>query len=168
MTVPPSKLARSQMLAAACLAVAGCTGGSSASPSQDPNLFVVAKGELPIVVRENAELQALSRKIYEKGGVVSSVCHGAVGLLNIKLSDGALLVKGKRVTGFSNEEERLAELDKHVPYLTEDELKKRGANYVKAEAPWAAFAIADGRLVTGQNPASGGKVADLVIAALRN
>jgi putative intracellular protease/amidase len=93
----------------------------------------------------NAELQTLSRKIYEKGGIVSSVCHGAVGLLNIRLSDGTLLIKGREVTGFSDEEEKLAELDQHVPFLTEDELVKRGATYKKADKPWAAFAIADGR-----------------------
>jgi putative intracellular protease/amidase len=116
----------------------------------------------------NAELQALSRKIYEQGGVVSSVCHGAVGLLNITLSDGTPLIKGKKVTGFSNEEERLAELDKHVPFLTEEELIKRGATYKKADKPWASFAVADGRVITGQNPASGGAVADLVLATLKN
>jgi putative intracellular protease/amidase len=115
---------------------------------------------------DNEALQTLSRKIYENGGVVSSVCHGAVGLLNIKLSDGTLLIKGKEVTGFSDEEERLAELDKYVPFLTEDQLVKRGAVYKKAEKPWAAYAIADGRVITGQNPASGGAVADLVIKQL--
>jgi putative intracellular protease/amidase len=115
---------------------------------------------------DNAELQALSRKIYENGGIVSSVCHGAVGLLNIKLSDGTPLIEGKQVTGFSDEEERLAELDKYVPFLTEDELRKRGGVYRKADQPWAAYAIADGRLITGQNPASGGAVADLVIEQL--
>jgi putative intracellular protease/amidase len=116
---------------------------------------------------ENEELQAISRKIYEKGGFVSSVCHGAVGLLNIKLSNGSVLVKGKKVTGFSNEEEKLAELDKFVPFLTESELVARGAMYKKADKPWAPFAIEDTRLITGQNPASGGAVADLLIAALR-
>jgi putative intracellular protease/amidase len=116
---------------------------------------------------DNEELQTISRKIYENGGVVASVCHGAVGLLNIKLSDGTLLIKGKQVTGFSNEEEKLAELDQHVPYLTENELVKRGASYRKAKQPWRAFAIEDGRLITGQNPASGGAVADLVIAQLK-
>lgn len=114
----------------------------------------------------NAGLQKLAREIYESGGIVSSVCHGAVGLLNIKLSDGTLLITGKQVTGFSNAEERLAELDQHVPYLTEDELKARGANYVKADEPWLSFAIADGRVITGQNPASGGPVADLVLKEL--
>ena len=115
---------------------------------------------------DNEKLQALSRHIYEHGGVVSSVCHGAVGLLNIKLSNGELLVKGKKVTGFSNEEEDLAGLSQHVPYLTETELVKRGALYQKAGTPWAPFAIADGRLITGQNPASGGPVAELVLAAI--
>ena len=102
-----------------------------------------------------------------RGGVVSSVCHGAVGLLNIRLSDGELLIKGKKLTGFSNEEEKLAGLADVVPYLTESELMKRGAQYLKAGTPWAPFAIADGRLITGQNPASGGPVADLVLAAIK-
>ena len=117
---------------------------------------------------DNAELQALSRKIYEKGGIVSSVCHGAVGLLNITLSKGTSLIKGKQVTGFSDEEERLAQLDQYVPFLTETELKKRGVVYKKADKPWEAFAVADHRVITGQNPASGGAVADLVIQALTN
>ena len=112
---------------------------------------------------DNEELQALSRKIYENGGYVSSVCHGAVGLLNIRLSDGTLLVDGKMVTGFSNDEEKLAELDEYVPFLTETELKARGGVYQKADEPWAAFAVEDQRLITGQNPASGGAVADLLL-----
>lgn len=116
---------------------------------------------------ENEALQRISRTIYERGGIVSSVCHGAVGLLNITLSNGSLLVKGKTVTGFSNEEERLAELDRFVPFLTETELVSRGAIYTKADKAWAPFAVEDDRLITGQNPASGGAVADRLIAALR-
>ncbi len=112
---------------------------------------------------DNEALQIISRKIYEKGGYVSSVCHGAAGLLNIRLSDGTLLVKGKKVTGFSNEEEKLAELDNYVPYLTETELIARGAIYQKADQPWIAFAVEDHRLISGQNPASGGAVADLLL-----
>jgi putative intracellular protease/amidase len=115
---------------------------------------------------ENEALQLISQKIYENGGFVSSVCHGAVGLLNIKLSDGTRLIKDKEVTGFSNEEEKLAELDKFVPFLIETELLAQGAIYKKAAEPWAALAVEDQRLITGQNPASGGVVADLLIAAL--
>lgn len=115
----------------------------------------------------NTELQQLARDIYENGGIVSSVCHGAVGLLNIKLNDGTLLIQGKKVTGFSNAEEKLAELDKYVPYLTEDEMKARGALYEKATEPWLAYAVKDQRLITGQNPASGGAVAELVLKTIQ-
>lgn len=115
---------------------------------------------------DNAPLQKLSARIYEAGGVVSSVCHGAVGLLNIRLSDGTLMIAGKELTGFSNEEERLAKLDEHVPFLTEDELTKRGAIYRKADKPFTEFAVADGRLVTGQNPQSGAAVAEKVLSVL--
>lgn len=112
---------------------------------------------------DNRELQEVSRKIYEAGGHVASVCHGVVGLLNIRLSDGSYLIAGKRVTGFSNQEERLAELDKHVPFMTEDELVNRGARFEKASAPWQEFAVSDQRVITGQNPASGGAVAALLL-----
>ncbi|MFD2641644.1 type 1 glutamine amidotransferase domain-containing protein [Pseudomonas japonica] len=118
---------------------------------------------------DNPQLQGIARQIHENGGVVSSVCHGAVGLLNIKLSDNSLLLRDREVTGFSNIEEQLAELDKVVPFLTETELSARGGLYRKAEDPWQPFAIADqkeGRLITGQNPASGAAVGRLVVAAL--
>ncbi|MBK7364833.1 MAG: type 1 glutamine amidotransferase domain-containing protein [Nitrosomonas sp.] len=146
--------------------------GSTLEPSKvNPNDYVAiyfAGGHGVIWdFPDNEGLQELSRKIYENGGYVSSVCHGAAGLLNIKLSDGTLLIKGKKVTGFSNEEEKLAELDKYVPFLTETELIKRGAIYQKAKEPWVAYAVEDKRLISGQNPASGGAVADLLLKALQ-
>jgi putative intracellular protease/amidase len=116
---------------------------------------------------DDPDLQRVARGIWEHGGIVSSVCHGVVGLLNIRLSDGSLLIDGKRLTGFSNQEEQLAELDKHVPFMTETELKARGAIYEKAPEPWQVFGVSDGRLITGQNPASGGRVGELVVAALK-
>jgi putative intracellular protease/amidase len=102
----------------------------------------------------NTDLQQAARQIYENGGVVSSVCHGACGLLNITLSDGSLLVDGRTVTGYSTAEERVAMVKKRVPFLLEDELRKRGAHYVSNTIPLTPFAVADGRLVTGQNPFS--------------
>jgi putative intracellular protease/amidase len=140
---------------------------SEANPGDYAAIYFVGGHGVLWDFPDNPELQVLSRQIYEQRGIVSSVCHGAVGLLNIKLLDGSLLIKGKQVTGFSDEEERLADLDKYVPFLTEDELVKRGASYRKADKPWAPFAIADGRVITGQNPASGGAVADLVIKQLQ-
>lgn len=117
---------------------------------------------------DDAGLQALSRAIYEQGGVVAAVCHGVVALLNVTLSDGSALIAGKKVTGFSSEEERQVQLDHAIPFMTEEALVQRGGQYSKADQPWAAYAIADQRVITGQNPASGGAVADLVIAALRD
>ncbi|OCA79908.1 peptidase C56 [Chryseobacterium contaminans] len=115
---------------------------------------------------DNTELQEIARSIYEDGGIVSSVCHGAVGLFNIKLSNGELLIEGKTATGFSNSEEIAAELADHMPYLTEDVLKSRGAHYVKADQDFIPFAVADGNLVTGQNPQSGAAVAEKVLEIL--
>lgn len=109
----------------------------------------------------------MAAQIYEKGGIISSVCHGAVGLFNIKDKNGNLIIKDRKVTGFSNEEEKLAGLDSHVPYLTQTELEKKGAHYVKAEKPFAEFAVEDHRVVTGQNPASGGACGDLVLKLIK-
>ncbi|MFJ4441169.1 type 1 glutamine amidotransferase domain-containing protein [Pseudomonas sp. NPDC089422] len=115
---------------------------------------------------DNQPLQELARKIYESNGIVAAVCHGVVGLLNIKLSDNSLLLKDRQITGFSNTEEKLAELDKVVPFLTENELVARGGIYSKDEDPWKPFVIQDGRVITGQNPASTGALADKLVAAL--
>ncbi|MFJ4065822.1 type 1 glutamine amidotransferase domain-containing protein [Pseudomonas sp. NPDC089996] len=116
---------------------------------------------------DNQPLQELARRIYEGNGIVAAVCHGVVGLLNIKLSDNSLLLKDRQVTGFSNTEEKLAELDKVVPFLTENELGARGGNYSKHDDPWKPCVIRDGRLITGQNPNSTGPLAEKVIAALK-
>jgi len=99
-------------------------------------------------------LQAIARKIWEHGGIVSAVCHGYCGLLNTRLSDETLLIRGKRLTGFSWNEEVLAGVAKFMPYNAEAEVKRRGANYRKALLPFVSKIEVDGRLVTGQNPFS--------------
>ena len=111
-------------------------------------------------------LQRLTRQIWEQGGVVSSVCHGYCGLLNTRLSDGSLLVDGRKLTGLAWQEEVLARVDKLVPYNAEAEMKSRGALYEKAKIPFVSCAVADGRLITGQNPASAKETAQKVAAAL--
>jgi putative intracellular protease/amidase len=116
---------------------------------------------------DNQPLQELARKIYENQGVVAAVCHGVVGLLNIKLSDNSLLLKDRQVTGFSNTEEKLAELDNVVPFLTENELGARGGIYSKHDDPWQPYVVADDRLITGQNPASTALLADKVLEKLK-
>ncbi|SMF20126.1 MULTISPECIES: type 1 glutamine amidotransferase domain-containing protein [unclassified Pseudomonas] len=114
----------------------------------------------------NQPLQEIARKIYENKGIVAAVCHGVVGLLNIKLSDNSLLLKDRKVTGFSNIEEQLVELDKVVPFLTENELVARGGMYSKHDDPWAPFVVDDDRLITGQNPKSTTLLAEKVLAKL--
>ena len=116
---------------------------------------------------DNEKLQEVSRKIYENGGVVSAVCHGNVGLINIKLSSGEYLVSGREMTGFSNFEETLVQMKKEVPFTLEDARKKRGANYRKAKLPFTCKVVVDGRLVTGQNPQSTKAVAKRVLGLLK-
>lgn len=113
---------------------------------------------------DNIGLQRITREIYERSGIVSSVCHGYCGLLNTKLSDGTLLVAGKRVTGFSWREEVLAGVAKKMPYNAEAEMKQRGALYEKALLPFVSYVVVDGRLVTGQNPSSAKATAKQVAA----
>lgn len=110
---------------------------------------------------DNAELQELSREIYEKGGVVSGVCHGVTALLNVKLSNGLLLIKDKTVSGFTNEEEALVQQTNYVPFLLEDALRERAGRYDKAAA-FSSYVTTDGRLVTGQNPQSSKAVGESV------
>lgn len=111
-------------------------------------------------------LQRISREIFERGGVVSSVCHGYCGLLNTNFSDGSFLVAGRKLTGFAWSEEVLARVDKLVPYNAEEEIKKRGALYEKGLIPFTSYVVVDGRLVTGQNPGSAKETAKKVVSVL--
>lgn len=112
-------------------------------------------------------LQRITREIYERGDIVSSVCHGYCGLLNTKLSDGSYLIAGKKMTGFAWLEEVLARVDKLVPYNAEERAKQRGALYEKARIPFVSYTVVDGNLVTGQNPGSAKQTAKKVASILR-
>ncbi|BAN30679.1 type 1 glutamine amidotransferase domain-containing protein [Mycobacterium avium] len=112
-------------------------------------------------------LQRITREIYERGDIVASVCHGYCGLLNTTLSDGSYLIAGKKMTGFSWREEVLARVDKLVPYNAEQRAKDRGALYEKAKLPFISYAVVDGNLVTGQNPASAKETAKKLASLLR-
>ena len=101
---------------------------------------------------DNPDSIALIESFYNSGKVVAAVCHSPA-VFHRVMYQGAPMVKGKRVTGFTNGEEAAVQLTHVVPFLVEDELKRIGGRYEKA-ADWESFAIVDGRLVTGQNPAS--------------
>ncbi|UNK51256.1 type 1 glutamine amidotransferase domain-containing protein [Lysobacter sp. S4-A87] len=94
----------------------------------------------------------LIEAFYDSGKPVAAVCH-APGVLRHVTHDGEPIVKGKRVAGFTNTEEEEVQLTKVVPFLVEDELKRQGGLYQKTDN-WFPFAVVDGLLITGQNPAS--------------
>jgi len=108
----------------------------------------------------------VSAAIYENNGIVAAVCHGPAALMNIKLSNGTYLIDNKKFAGFTNEEEAMIKLTKVVPFSLEDELISRGGKHVYAKA-WTENAIADQRLITGQNPQSAHKVGQLILAELK-
>jgi putative intracellular protease/amidase len=114
---------------------------------------------------QDEALAGLLAHTWASGGVVAAVCHGPAGLVRARKPDGTPLVAGLRVTGFSNEEETAVELHKIVPFLLEDELARLGGRYERGPN-WKSFAIRDGKLVTGQNPASSTRAAELLIEAL--
>lgn len=112
-------------------------------------------------------LAALTARFYDSGRIVSAVCHGPAGLLDVTLQDGDALVKDKNVTGFSWPEEEAAQRADAVPFSLQDELKNRGGNYSIAKKPFDSHVVTDGRLITGQNPGSARAVAEAVVAALQ-
>lgn len=108
---------------------------------------------------------ALIEGFYNTQKPIAFVCHAPVALLKAKAENGQPLVKGKKLTSFSNTEEEGAGLTKVVPFLLEDELIKLGAHYSKA-ADWSSYTQQDGLLITGQNPASSEAVAQLLLKTL--
>ena len=110
---------------------------------------------------DNTNSIALIESFYNSGKVVAAVCHSPAVFHRVK-SNGVPMVKGKRVTGFTNGEEEAVHLTTVVPFLVEDELKRVGGLYEKA-ADWESFAITDGRVITGQNPASSTAAAQALV-----
>jgi putative intracellular protease/amidase len=115
---------------------------------------------------EDPKSIALIESFYDSGRPVALVCH-APGALHHVLHRGQPLVKDKRVTGFTNTEEEEVQLTKVVPFLLEDELKRLGGRFEKA-ANWQSFVVVDGRLITGQNPASSTAAAEALVKLLES
>jgi putative intracellular protease/amidase len=131
--------------------------------------IMVAGGQAPMFsYRDNQELHRVIRTFYEAEKPVAVYCHGVAALVDLQLSDGTYLVTGKTVTGFSDSEEDYSDEAAGVqimPWRLEPALRDRGANYISAGL-FKAFAVRDGRLVTGQQQYSGRKVAVMVIDML--
>jgi putative intracellular protease/amidase len=131
--------------------------------------IMVAGGQSPMFTyRENEDLGRAIRHFFEAEKPTAVYCHGTAALVDLKLSDGSYLVDGRTVTGFANAEEEFSDTfvgQKVMPWRVEEALRERGANYVQGGL-FKAFAVRDGRLITGQQQYSGRKVAQMVIEAL--
>lgn len=131
--------------------------------------IMVAGGQAPMFTfRDNEDLKRTIRHFYESEKPTAIYCHATAVLADLTLSDGSYLVDGKTVTGFSNVEEEFSDRfvgQKVMPWRVEDVLRERGANYINGGL-FKAFAVRDGRLITGQQQYSGRKVAEMVIEAL--
>ncbi|QNK01346.1 type 1 glutamine amidotransferase domain-containing protein [Dyella telluris] len=113
---------------------------------------------------QSTTLASLLSSAWAKGKVVSAVCHGPAGLINVRDINGQPLVAGRRVSAFTNTEEDAAGLSATVPFLLETRLRQLGAHYERGD-DFQPFAVRDGKLVSGQNPASSEEVARLVLQA---
>src|SRR5260370_14648762 len=126
----------------------------------DTVFYVGGHGPMWDLAESPASVDLLA-SLYNSGKAVAVVCHSP-GVLHHVTYNGAPLVKGKRVTGFTNEEEEEVHLTKVVPFLVEDELKRLGAIFEKVPN-WQPFSITDSRLITGQNPASSTSAAEALL-----
>jgi putative intracellular protease/amidase len=114
---------------------------------------------------DSKAVQRVIREIWEAGGIVSAVCHGPAALVNAKLSDGSYLIAGKKLASFTNDEEAEVKYTKVVPFLLATALEERGARHQPAPN-WTEKVVIDGRLITGQNPASARGVGQAVVHQL--
>lgn len=115
---------------------------------------------------QHAQTASLAAKLYENGGVVGAVCHGPAALLPITLSNGQPLIADKTVTAFTREEEVDFGTINDIPFLVEEALTRKAAKYSKIQ-PWGVHVIVDGKLVTGQNPASAHGVGEAMVELLK-
>ncbi|GAO14487.1 uncharacterized protein UV8b_04280 [Ustilaginoidea virens] len=118
----------------------------------------------------DADSVRLVEEFYAAGKPVAAVCHGPIALRDARSSrsseGGEPILRGRRVTGFSNAEEEQVQLSAAMPFLLEDELKRVGARYEAAPEPWGEKVVVDGQIITGQNPASAKGVGEAILKAI--
>jgi putative intracellular protease/amidase len=115
---------------------------------------------------QDKDLKRIVESFYNNKKIISAVCHGPAGLLQATDNNGNSILKDKRVTAFTNDEEHTVKLDKTVPFLLEDKMKEMGGNFEKTEN-FKPFIVSDGQIITGQNPASSLLAARRVVEVLK-
>ncbi len=134
---------------------------------QSFDLIFLPGGHGPLVdLATDTTLQGMLSRQDADGKLIAAVCHGPAGLLHVKRSDGTPLLQGRRVTGFTNTEERLAGLHDKVPFLLEDAMKTQGGDFHSALLPMLSHVERDGNLLTGQNPKSSEAIGKAMVEAL--
>ena len=135
--------------------------------SEDYQAVVYAGGHGTMWDFSNNELiNKLTVSIYERGGIVSAICHGPAALTDVKLSNGQYLVKGRKLAAFTNEEESNVGLTEVVPFSLQDTLMSKGAKHIYGAA-WTVNVVNDRRVITGQNPQSARKVGKEILTELK-
>ena len=153
---------------AAAQAVLAHTGKLSGTQGTSFDAVFYPGGHGPLWdLAEDAHSIELIESMAAAGKTVAAVCHAPGVFRHTKAADGSSLVKGRKVTGFANTEEAAVELTNIVPFLVEDMLVKNGGMYSKG-ADWQPHVLTDGKLITGQNPASSEAVAQAVLAQLKS
>lgn len=138
---------------------------SDVDPADYDAVFVAGGHGVMWDLADDPAVAAVLSAFWARGAVVAAVCHGPAALVGARATDGAPLVAGRRFAAFSDEEERAVGLAEVVPFLLERRLTDLGGRYERGPI-WAPFAVRDGKLVTGQNPASSRRVAEEVLVAL--
>jgi len=150
----------------ATTALAGTASLGAVKPARFAAIFLPGGHGTMFDLPQSVALKSLLDDFAAAGKIIAAVCHGPAGLVEAKRPDGRALVAGKRVTAFTNQEEREAQLDGLMPFLLETRLRDLGADF--ASAPnWTDHVEIDGGLITGQNPQSSASVAQAVIQALQ-
>jgi len=152
---------------AAALAALTSTATLASVQHEQFDLIFLPGGHGPLVdLASDPTLQDMLSRQDGAGRLIAAVCHGPAGLLAARRGDGAPLLEGRRVTGFTNTEERLAGLHDKVPFLLEDAIKAQGGDFHSALLPMLSHVERDGNLLTGQNPKSSHAIGKAMVDAL--
>lgn len=139
---------------------------SKVSPEDYDTLFLPG-GHGPMWdLSQDKDLKNLVEKFYKDNKIISAVCHGPAGLIQATDKNGDSILKNKRITGFTNDEEESVKLDKTVPFSLENKFKELGGKFEKTEN-FKPFVVSDGQVITGQNPASSFLAARRVVEVLK-
>lgn len=143
---------------------------SDITPSDYKAVYYGGGGAAMYGVPENKAIQSIVMDIYEKHqGIVSAVCHGAAGLVNLKTKDGQYLIANKVVNGYPDAfEDMKGDYYKHFPFSIEKLMIKHDGDFQYSKEGWDRFMVSDGRLITGQDPTAAGLVAEAIIRMLEN